>query len=116
MTVKEFTYRDLVELAGPEKAAVGMVNQMSGPAFTLRDGQQILAVGGVRITGIGEAWAMLSEAGLRKPKTVLKTARSVLEGAMIAERLICVYADPSVDKPAWFEHLGFTYKQGIYAR
>ena len=101
---------------GGDNINAAILGQISGPAFTLMDGGQILAIGGVRVLGIGQAWALLAPGGEKRAKTILRTARAVIERSMASEKLYRVYAEASVDKPAWFKHLGFHTQDNIYVR
>jgi hypothetical protein len=115
--VLPFTYRDYVALAGSEAAQTGIVCQTGGPAFTLVEGEKILAVGGVRTLGIGQAWCALSEDARRhRAKTVLQTARGVLEQCIINEKLYRVYAEAEPNTATWFRHMGFVPDTRLYVR
>lgn len=117
MIVESFTvdhYRAMTDdLSGLSAACL---NQISGPAFTLIDGGQILAIGGIRVQGIGQAWAMMAPEAAKRTKTVIRTARAVIEESMVKERLYRVYAEATVDKPAWFKHLGFVQSHNLFVR
>jgi hypothetical protein len=117
MRIEPFTidhYRQMTDdLSGLTAACL---NQISGPAFTLSDGGQILAIGGIRVQGIGQAWALLGPGAEKRAKTVLRAAREAISHSMTTERLYRVYAEASVDRPAWFKHLGFVQQQNLYVR
>ena len=97
-----------------------IVSQVTGPAFTLMTDErkpQILACGGVRCLGVGEAWAVFNQDFLKEsPLLVLRTAREVLRKSIEDERLYRVYATATVDKPAWFKKLGFVRAENIFVR
>lgn len=109
-----------------EKENLGMasLNQVAGPGFALIDGGKVIAIGGVRVQGVGQAWALLSPAVLgdddgkfdRKNKVLMTTARSVLEECIRNEHLYRIYAEASVDKPAFYEHLGFQLQNNLWVR
>lgn len=115
MRTIDFRVEDMVSLGGDSNGAA--CNMISGPAFTLLDDDgKILAVGGVRCLGIGQAWARVGELGKTHRKTLLKTARQVIEECIARERLVRVYAEATVDTPAWFKHLGFQWQNNILVR
>jgi len=116
MNIEPFIIDDYRAIAGEENLSAAIVNAISGPAFTLSDGGQILAIGGVRVQGIGQAWAMLAPGAEHRAKTIIKTARAVIEESMRQEKLYRLYAEATVDKPAWFKHLGFHQQNNIYVR
>lgn len=116
MIVEPFIIDHYRALMGDENLNAAIVNVLSGPGFTLIDGGQILAIGGVRVQGIGQAWAMLAPGAEHRAKTIIKTARAVIEESMKREKLYRLYAEASVDKPAWFKHLGFKQQNNLFVR
>lgn len=102
-----------------EKENLGMacLNQIAGPGFMLFDDSgQPIALGGVRVQGIGQAWCLLSPAILKRRKTLLRTAQEVLTECINHEKLYRVYAEASVDTAAFYEHLGFKQQNNLWVR
>ncbi|NIQ95644.1 MAG: hypothetical protein GWN87_16650, partial [Desulfuromonadales bacterium] len=103
-----FTVEDFLALGGKNLSA-GALSMREGPAWSLRDHEAILAVGGVRVSGIGQAWLKLSDRGRSRPKAVLEACRAGLVKAVVEHGLYRIYgeADPQVGKANFFEHMGF---------
>lgn len=118
MIVEAFSMEHYKALFGNENPNCGIVNLTTGPAFALIDRGAVLAIGGVRVTGIGQAWAYLSEEAKQKRnvKSVLRTAKAVIHESITAEKLYRIYAEATVDKPAWFKHLGFEPMNNVFVR
>lgn len=116
LIVEPYTVDHFRALFGAEPDGTACLNAVSGPGFALIEDGQVLAVGGVRIQGIGQAWAYLGDAAKVMRKTVLLTARAVIQQAMVDEKLYRVYAEATVDKPAWFKHLGFHRQDNLFVR
>ena len=119
MNVERFTLDHYRALFGPEKINLGIVNQISGTAFALVEGKVVLAIGGVRSVGIGQAWAQLGPEAKGHTKSILEAAREVMTESIAAENLYRIYAEAPVDFPDWFKHLGFTRlgdKDHLYVR
>ncbi|MFH0826093.1 MAG: hypothetical protein V2B18_25360 [Pseudomonadota bacterium] len=107
-----FTMDHYKALVGPEatmdRLNAGMLSVVAGPAWALVEGKQVLAAGGVRTLGIGQAWALLAPAAAQERlRSIVRAAHTVLDQTIAHERLVRVYAEASVDAPHWFEHLGF---------
>jgi hypothetical protein len=117
MIVEPFTIDHYRALAGEKATQAGLnaacLNQISGPAFTLMDDGKVLAIGGIQVQGIGQAWAMLSEEARPRDvvEAVIPAARAAIERAMAQEKLFRVFAWASVDAPGWFKRLGFVPQQ-----
>ena len=84
----------------------------SGPAFAGWDGDQLLGVAGVARgwPGVGEAWAILTDAGRRKPIAVCRMVRDGLSLCARAGRFRRVHADvisTFARGCRWVEALGF---------
>ena len=114
--IERFTLDHHRKMFGDEKTSTGIINLVSGPGFALVDGDVLLAIGGVRCEGVGAAWAHLSPEGMHKPKAVLETARAVMADCISTQKLYRIYAEATVDKPAWFKHLGFAQQPNLYVR
>lgn len=117
--IEQFSIPHAAALGGDLNQAI--VNQISGPAYTLMTDEKkpsILACGGLRMNGIGQAWAMFDQRALVEHGILLaRKARLVLDTCIAEERAYRVYAESSegVDKK-WFEHLGFTNSERLFVR
>lgn len=116
MTVETFILDHYRAIAGDEHLAAACLSQVSGPAFTLIEGGQILAIGGVRVQGIGQAWFMMGPDGTAHTKSVLRAVRAGIEQSIKQEKLYRLYAEVTVDKPAFLKHLGFHQQNNIFVR
>jgi len=116
MNVEPYTVDHFRELAGVQPDGTACLNAVAGPAFALLEGSTVVAIGGVRVQGIGQAWAMLGPDSKGHSKTILRTAREVMAHSIAQEHLYRVYAEATVDKPAWFKHLGFIQQGNILVR
>lgn len=119
--IESYIYGHAVALHGDDSsfAQGAALSQVTGPAFTIMTDEKkpkILGCGGVRVQGIGEAWAFYDKEALKDfPKILLPTTRQVLNDIIAQERLIRIYAEASVSE-TWLEHLGFKKQENIFAR
>ena len=117
LTVEPYTVDHYRQLFGAEPDGTACLNAATGPGFALIDGGHILALGGVRVQGIGQAWAYLGDDAKAMRKSVLLTARAVIQRAMVDEKLYRVYAEATVDPQLpWFKHLGFVQSDRLFVR
>jgi hypothetical protein len=94
--------------------------RMTGPAFTLWEGDQPIAAGGLIIfrTGVAEAWARGSVAMARRPRTCARVARCALGVHMRERRLHRVQATVRLDNPVAIRFLlwlGFKCEGTLWA-
>lgn len=86
-----------------------------GPAFTLFDGEQPVACGGVVVAwkGVGEAWLVPHESPEPWGKAIIYAARHFLRLICEQEKLhrlqVCSVCGHGVD-PRWFRAMGFIEK------
>lgn len=116
IVIEPYTVDHYRLLTGKEPDGSACLNQIAGPAYAVLAGGQVLAIGGIRTQGIGQAWALLGPAAMGRTLTIIKAARAVLERCIVSERLYRVYAEATVDKPAWFDHLGFHQQNNLFVR
>lgn len=108
MTIEPYTAEHFRRLTGEEQVtSTAALNQISGPGFTLMDNGKVIAVGGVRVQGIGQAWCLLSPAILNERRKLIEISQDVLQRCMNDAQVYRVYAEASVDKPHFYELLGF---------
>jgi hypothetical protein len=104
------------ENADVERLNGAIINQISGPAFTLVEDGKILGCGGIRTAGIGQAWAYFSRDALKdKPRTILQESRAAMNEMIAENRIYRVYADPEAGDD-WFKHLGFVKQEKVFVR
>ena len=116
MNVEPYTVDHYRRLSGLEVSPAACLNAIAGPAFALVEGDQVFAIGGVRVQGIGQAWCLLAPGASERPKGVLRASREVLAHCIASERLYRVYAEEAAGKPALLRHLGFFPSDRLYVR
>lgn len=116
IVIEPYTVDHYRLLTGKEPDGMACLNQIAGPAWAVVKGGKVLGAGGIRTQGIGQAWALLGPEAEHRTLTVLKAARAIMERCIVSERLYRVYAEATVDKPAWFEHLGFHQQDNLFVR
>lgn len=116
MNVEPFTVDHYRRLTGENISAGACLNAIAGPAFALVEEGQVWAIGGVRVQGIGEAWALLAAGAENRPKTILRAAREVIGHCIASERLYHVYAEESSGHPTFLKHLGFVSPCNLFVR
>lgn len=103
----------------PERIDASALSQIAGPAYTLMKGRKIvLACGGIRVMGIGQAWACFDPKALQDERMALvRASKRILDTMIAAERLFKIYAEASEGVPDnWFETMGFIKQQKIFVR
>jgi len=103
---QQFHPQDAIQLTGctPEQAAF---NQATGPAYSFFDGDELLACGGARTYGVGEAWLMVSEKvrGEMK-KTLIETTAHVIDKIVREQSLWRLWANTDRSEN-FLRHIGF---------
>lgn len=94
----------------PRRQAIALLE--GGPAFAGWDGDQLLGVAGVASSwpGVGDAWAILTDAGRAKPIAVCRLVRDSLRLIVASGRFRRIQADVIAEFDrgcAWVERLGF---------
>ena len=114
--IKPFIPADAVKITGDKTCLpAAELNLASGPGFTIFDGKKILACGGVRIYGIGEAWFLMAPGNEGRIKSIMRQTRETLEGIQRDRELYKIYAENIVSE-TFIKHLGFEKKNGIFLR
>ena len=116
MTIEPYTVDHFVAVTGQAPNGEACLSAIAGPAFTLMDGGKVYAMGGVRVQGIGQAWALLAPGAEKRLKTVLRAFREGIGHCIVSERLYRVYAEESAGKPAFLRHLGFIQSERLFVR
>jgi hypothetical protein len=95
---------------------LAVLNQISGPAFTLVDGNEPIACAGYRIHGIAEAWCALSEEAKDKYLLmVIRRMKKEMDKIQRKEQLYKIYAESDISDN-FLEHLGFVKQGNIFVR
>jgi len=117
--VETFAPEHQVALGGD--ANVAIINQQTGPAMTLMTDErkpEIIGCGGIRIDGIGQAWAQFSPAALKDmPIAIIRQSKQWLHEMMVAHKLYRLYAEASegVDT-GWFKAVHFRPDNRLFVR
>ena len=108
--IVKFTVEDACALAGStDMADAFRLNQQTGPCYTAVHKGEIVGCCGVRIDGIGEAWASYSEKAKKDLKlTLLKETRNHLDMIMRNHALYRLWSEcPLPPNENFIEHLNF---------
>ena len=112
--IVKFSPLDAVQLAGKEKSHVAIANMTTGPAYSIFKKGKLIGCGGLRIDGIGEAWALFDEGALETcRKTILRVTKEQMELMMREHEVWRLYADSQFE--VWMKHLDFEKKE-IFVR
>ena len=112
--IVKFSPLDAVQLAGKEKSSVAIANMTTGPAYSIFKKGKLIGCGGLRIDGIGEAWALFDEGALETcRKTILRVTKEQMELMMREHEVWRLYADTELR--TWMRHLDFSKRQ-IFVR
>lgn len=111
-----FTLEHYRQVAGAENPTAACLNIATGPAFSLVVDGRLFMAGGLRVRGIAQAWALLTDEARAHPKLVLEEARPALEQIMSEHGVYRVYAEATADTPAFFTHMGFHQQDNLWVR
>lgn len=100
-------FPNYMALADADKRYIANVNSITGSAEAYIEDGKLLAVGGIRYCGIGEAWLM-SNPEIRKDRkfTLFREAKEALETQRQSLNLWRIFADARLTAN-FLEHLGF---------
>jgi len=77
--IVKFAVEDFCKITGNnDMIDAARLNQIAGPCYTAIQGGKILGCGGVRVSGVGEAWALYSEEAKETKLSLLKETRNWL--------------------------------------
>ena len=111
MELRPFSPQDIVEMTGdPSLEDWASICMMAGPSASIYHQGHIIASGGLRMAGVGEAWFVGADNIRVQAKTLLKMAREQLDTWHKAEKAwrIFAYADPRIESAQTFlKHLNF---------
>jgi len=109
--IKPYRMEDALQiLTEPEDIAFAKLNEVAGPGFTgMLDGK-VLGCGGIRINGLGEAWAVFSPEAKGMKKELLRQSKERFKDMIKLNNLwqiIATTKDISPQQANFLEHLGF---------
>lgn len=109
VNVVKFSVEDAIRIGGIELADAARLNQISGPAYSAFLNDKLVACGGVRIVGVGEAWALYSPEALKHKIKLLKHSRIWLDNMTRNESLWRIWSECPEPKPNqnFLEHMNF---------
>lgn len=115
--VKDFLPADAIILTGDRNQTdLANLRQTTGPGYSLFINGKLAACGGVRITGIGEAWFLGDKEALKRyTKTIIKKSREQLDDWAREHQLCRMYAVSDISDK-FLETLGFKKQNRIFAR
>ena len=95
---KMFQPEDMLRIRGDTEVvgANARLNQVAGPAHSIFIDDKLVACGGVRIAGVGEAWACYSPEVLEHVWDVFKHTKANMEQVVREQNLWRVWAEMSV--------------------
>jgi len=109
--IRKYRMEDALEiLSDKEQIAFAMLNEVAGPGFTWFKDKKVMGCGGVRVTGVGEAWAVFSEDAIKSKKDLLKLTAENFKSIIETMNLWQVFAtakDMTQEQANFLEHLGF---------
>lgn len=119
--IKKFRMEDALQiLSEKDQIAWAKLNEVAGPGFTWMIDGKVLACGGIRTFGVGEAWAVFSPDAKDKKKEMLRLSKDKFKEMIESLNLWQVFAttkDISPEQANFLEHLGFEKSECyIYVR
>lgn len=114
MELNADVYPEFARLPDEQKKCLANVNITTGTAQSFFEDGKLVAVGGIRFIGIGEAW-LLTPPKIRKDRTLslLKETRKTFIKTRDKHNLRRVYATSRISEN-FLSHLGFeTHPQGF---
>ncbi len=109
ITFEKFTVSDACQILGSnDEIDVARINLTTGPAYSAWLNNELVACGGVRVRGVGEAWALYSPKALEKKLSLLRHSRAWLDRIIRDEALWRVWSESPRAKANknFLEHLG----------
>lgn len=109
--VKKFQPEDMLHIIGntEESAANARLNQVSGPAYSYFLDGKLVGCGGVRIAGVGEAWACYAPEAMKHKSGLLLHSGATLDQIKRDEHLWRLWSESPEQKPNqnFLKHLNF---------
>lgn len=102
-------------LGSNDEINTARINQIAGPAYTaVIDGKPV-GCGGVRVAGVGEAWALYSEQTKETRKELLRHTRYWMDRIIREESLWRLWSECPEQLPNrnFLEHVGFAKVQAF---
>ena len=71
---REHIFSIKTRFAFPQEGKIALARNEGSPAYTVMDGDEVLAVGGVTVMweGVGEAWIIMGESAYTRPYSIAK--------------------------------------------
>jgi len=108
--IVKFSVEDAIAMDGSnELTNVYRLNQQTGPCYTAVHKGEIVGCCGVRIDGIGEAWAVYNDKARKDLKlSMLKQTQLYLDKIMRDHVLYRLWSEsPTPENENFIEHMGF---------
>lgn len=109
--IKPYRMEDALRLLkDPDEIAWAKLNEVAGPGFTGMFDGKVLGCGGIRIYGVGEAWAIFSPEAKERKKELLRQVRSKFKEMIKTANLwqiIATTRNLTPQQANFLEHLGF---------
>ncbi len=108
--IVKFSAEDFQRITGSnDMIDSARLNQTAGPCYTAIQGKEVLGCGGVRILGVGEAWALYSDKAKEMKLSLLKETREWLETIIRNHAMQRIWSEPPIPcNQNFIEHLKFT--------
>lgn len=110
ITFEKFTVEDACQILGSnDEIDTARINLVTGPAYSAFLNNELVACGGVRVLGIGEAWALYDKKALEKKLSLLKHSKAWLNRIIRDEKLWRIWSECPEPKPNqnFLEHMKF---------
>lgn len=106
--IVKFSVEDMLKIA-PNLSDVARLNQQTGPAYTAIHEGKVVGCCGVRIDGIGEAWALYSDKAKKDLSlSMLKKTQEYLELIMRNHALYRLWSEsPTSENENFIKHMDF---------
>ena len=106
--IVKFSVEDAIRIGGVELSDVARLNQIAGPCFSAIVDGNVVGCGGVRISGVGEAWALYGDKAKEMKLSLLKQTRIWLETIMREHSLHRIWSEcPDMPNENFIKHLNF---------
>ncbi len=107
--IVKFAVEDFQRITGSnDMIDAARLNQTAGPCYTAIQGKKVLGCGGVRILGVGEAWALNSEKAKGMKLSLLRETREWLETIIRNHAMQRIWSEcPDPPNENFIKHLQF---------
>lgn len=107
--IVRFSVEDACQIWGStDKINIARLNQIAGPCYTAVQGKEVLGCGGVRVDGVGEAWALYSDKAKEMKLSLLRETRNWLDAIIRHNTLQRIWSEcPEPQNQNFIKHLHF---------